>query len=170
VSSPWLRWNLANFLARPALNCDLPDLCLPSSLYYKLEPLCPAINITFVLYPYMTEVRELFMISFISLLIPFRRILALWLKHSFLWYGNGVLNLGFMLVRQVICNLSHDPSPFCFTCFSDGDFWFCPGQFQITILLPHNWNYRCVTPHSFWDRVLLTLYLCLSWCFNLLSS
>jgi hypothetical protein len=36
----WLRWSLANFLPRLALNSDPPDLCLPSSHnYYRLEPL-----------------------------------------------------------------------------------------------------------------------------------
>jgi hypothetical protein len=27
----WLRWDLANYLPRPASNYDSPDLCLPSS-------------------------------------------------------------------------------------------------------------------------------------------
>jgi hypothetical protein len=39
----WLFWrkSLANYLSGLTLNCDPPNLCLPSSWYYRSEPLAP---------------------------------------------------------------------------------------------------------------------------------
>jgi hypothetical protein len=37
----WLKWGLMNYLSRPALNLDLPDLSLPCSWDYGCEPLVP---------------------------------------------------------------------------------------------------------------------------------
>jgi hypothetical protein len=43
MPSYWLRWGgLTNFLPGLDLNCNPPDVSLPSSLDYRPEPLCLA--------------------------------------------------------------------------------------------------------------------------------
>jgi hypothetical protein len=39
--------SLSNYLPRLALNFDPPDLCLPSSLDYRCEPLAPGCHLMF---------------------------------------------------------------------------------------------------------------------------
>jgi hypothetical protein len=39
IIQPLVRWCLANFLPRLTLNCDPPDLCIPSPYDYRIEPL-----------------------------------------------------------------------------------------------------------------------------------
>jgi hypothetical protein len=41
MSSYWLRCGFTNFLLRLTLNCDLPNLCLPSGWEYRCELLPP---------------------------------------------------------------------------------------------------------------------------------